>query len=321
MSMLQKINNQIHFFNHNDLLLKKWGEEFLSNEAKEIYWRCMPVSADIFFELNASFVWNYKSLESMSRYNFITLRDGYYGLFYFFLKNPIPLDKLETVFLVPKKFSYLVPKLWKNNILLYSFDFLQKEKMDKTVVFGTVTSDLFMLESVEEKVKNLELGNSEIVLATIMKERSFFNNKHETDLNYKFISEVHKKYGFDLDFIVAIDDDGKTEVDQNFSFINIDSDNFMITYDYPSQLFASRGASCLSNEPSIVDESQVISKIALSPYHNIVIEEPSGLTNDILKSVVEIKTSGIPLKFSSSTFYEYAKSEFVEKNQGFLKNK
>ena len=73
--------------------------------------------------------------------------DGFYGLFYFFLKNPKPLDKLETTFLVPKKFEYLVPKSWENNILLYSFDYLQNNETDRTVLYGTVTSDVFLMKT------------------------------------------------------------------------------------------------------------------------------------------------------------------------------
>jgi hypothetical protein len=314
MSMLQKINNQIQFCNHNELVIKKWNENFLSNTARDVYWRYMPLTDNVYFELNPSFVLNYKHLSSMARYQFITLRDGFYGIFYFFLKNPKPLHKLETIFLVPKKFDYLVPTHWKENVLLYSFEYLtDKSQTDKTIVFGAISSDNFFLSSVEEKVRGLVPTKNELILATQIKERSFFNHKDETDLTINFIGEIHKKFGFDIDYRKSLIDSAWNSIDQSYSFTNLDSDNFFITYDYLTELFASKGAANLQDKDSIVDETSVLTRIALSPYHNILIEEPDSLGNEILTHLVDLKLSSVPINYSSVAFYEYAKNAFQKK--------
>lgn len=314
MSMLQRINNQIQQCNNNQLVIKKWNEDFLSNSARDIYWRYMPLTDNVYFELNPSFVLNYRHLSSMARYKFITLRDGFYGIFYFFLKNPKPLEKLETIFLIPKKFEYLVPVHWKDNILLYSFEYLvDSSKSDKTIVFGSISSDNFFLKNISDKVKGLVPSGNKLILATQIKERSFFNHKDETDLAVEFLGQIHKKFGFDIDYRKTSQDSQWNSVDETYSFNNLDSDDFFISYDYLTELFASKGAANLQQTPPKKSLDNILTSIALSPYHNIVIEEPVSFSNEILNHLVDFKMSSIPINYSSNTFYEYSKNIFLKK--------
>jgi hypothetical protein len=315
MSMLQKINNQIKHCKSNELFIKKWNETFLSETAKSIYWRHLPLTENIYFELNPSFVFNYKSLVSMSRYQFVTLRDGFYGILYFFLKHPKPLEKMETTFLIPKKFKYLIPVYWKKNVLLYSFESLPRDtKASTTIVFGTITNENFLKSSIKSKIDGLAPDDNKVILATQVKEKASFKNQDETELTMTFFSEIYKRYGFDIDYKKSFVESEWNAVDHTYSFVNLDTDNFFITYDYLTEFFSSKGAINLQNEP-IADESNLVARIALSPFHNFIVEEAGELTNEILKHLIELKKSSIPINYSSVAFYEYAKSFFIKESK------
>ena len=119
-----------------------------------------------FSELNASFVLEYQGLTSMSTYPFITLRDGYMGILYFFLKNPKPPKLFSTQILVPAKFEKLIPKTWKENVLVYEMIYDKTEEAKKGLFYGLPAKENFVVNTAKEKLlmtKNLRL-NEEFLL-------------------------------------------------------------------------------------------------------------------------------------------------------------
>lgn len=307
MSMLHKIEAHLLNCTKRDLFVKRWGEPFLSQATRNLSWRYMPSFERYYFELNPSFIIDYSSLTHMSTYPFVMLRDGYLGIYFFFLRNPKPLEKMETVFLIPKKFESLIPTLWEKHILTYDFSYNTKESTKKkALIYGPMSSENFIDESVADKLERLVPKNNSLSLISMVKERYFFENENETN----FMVEALKKL-FQLDKDIKVAKEFKildwNHIDSNTNIINIDTDNFLIYSDFTTHFLASKGAHLLHQE---ISKDKPIKTINLSPYHSINLYKPEKLTNKILKDIFELREHNVALNYSSPNFFAMAKSSF-----------
>ena len=306
--MLQKIEKHLHHCTKRDLFVKRWGEPFLSQTTKNLSWRYMPSFERYYFELNPSFIIDYSNLVHMSTYPFVMLRDGYLGLYFFFLRNPKPLEKMETFFLIPKKFENLIPKQWKDNILTYDFSYNTNDsKSKKSLIYGSMSSENFISETAADKINRLVPKGNSLSLISLIKERYFFENKNEIEFTVDALKALFK---LDEDIKIAKEFNflDWNHIDSNTNLINIDTDNFLVYSDYTTHFLVSKGAHLLYQEDSSKDKA--IKRINMSPYHLINIYEPKNLTNKILKDIFELREHNVALNYSSPNFFAMALNSF-----------
>ncbi len=312
--MLEIIEKQILSSSEHQLRSKRWDQGDMSEMASAMKNRYTPATFDYFLELNPSFITQYKNLDNIAEYPVVMLRDGFLGIFYFFVKNPKPYKELKTLFLIPKKFSSLVPKFWKENVLFYSIKNIhQSHPINHVYIYGALTSDNFIFNTIAqsvEKISSLIPTKARVSLMSTFKHQYFFEYKNEIEYALSFLKEMYKKRGFDLECI----DEYKTEIyesaDQSCGFINIDDDHFIINDDYLSHYFSSRGASSLRENSAI--EENVIKTIKLSPYHSLYLEtaDEKAFTFNIIEEMVKLKLHSIPINYLNHEFYEHAKKIF-----------
>lgn len=306
MYMLQKINNQIKHFEKNDLLLKRWESKPWSQTFYKAMYTKYPLNEKYFFELNPSFVYEYQSIDTMATLPFVMLRDGFFGLFYLFLKYPKLPEKTDTVFLIPSKFSYLIPKKWKDNILIYDFEYTKKnEHKNKSIIYGNISQENFINKTVEEKFHNIFPKAKENILVSTFREYGFLQSHNESALNLEFQKSLYKNLGFDVKRYNTYREEIFSFVDDSYSYFNIDSDHFLIYDDYLNHFFASKGALNINNLKHNREMEQ-IKILNLSPYHKIKIGRPKSFSEEIFEQQIEIKLKKIPLNPTSPIFFEYA---------------
>jgi hypothetical protein len=316
--IIQKIDEQILNYKREDLVQKRWQEHGLSGESKGISWRYMPSAQNYFSELNPSFIWDYRSIESMSTFPVILLRDGFYGLSYFFLKNTKPIENFSTLLCIPAKFKSLIPKSWESNTLLYEFDYKQKSTdAEKAIFFGVPSRESFYGNKL---LKNIEGAFDEIDhvdFNVYCRDRLFNEFKNEQNYFFDIQKSVLKKFGSAVKSHYEFKEMDWSSVGQRHSFFNIDQNNFLIYSDYLTFLYASKGASFINKPTRLIKDSNVVRTIDLSPYHSLKLSKPTGLTNDSLKRLIKIRLSKVPLIYHNIQLYHFLSDEFkvlVESN-------
>ncbi len=309
MSMLQILNKQIDSLKRTDLVLKRWEEQGVTGPSRDIYWRHIPSTERYYTELNASFVVDYLNIQAMATYPVITLRDGYFGLLQFFLKNPKPIDNFKTVILIPSKFEYLIPKGWGQNTLLYEFQYDDSVLKYSTGVFtGTPTKENFLLQTAQEKLENS--FPKDIKIHSNVYGRDRFLSLHTNEQSYynDYKKALYRNFGFDVvehNEYKALD---WSKVDQNYGFFNLDADHFLIYSDYLDFIFASKGAQFV-NKPKELIKKPILT-LDVSPYHKIKVGEVSNLNDSTLEHLIKLRLSSIPLALHNIDFYEFAISQF-----------
>lgn len=312
--MLQKINNHLNTFEKSDLVFKRWDLNPLSQELYQAMYRKFPQNERYFFELNPSFIYEYASLEVMLGFPFVMLRNGFYGLYYFFLKNIKPPENCTTTFLIPHKFKYLIPKSWEPHVLVYSFEYLapRKKKHDKLVVFGSIGREIFIKNNINDFFEKNIPKAKEIVFLSTLRENGYLQSQVETQLYLNFQKTMFERAGFGIKQYNSFRPDYLSFVDKSYDFINVDQDNFLIYDDYLSQFFATQGAYSL-DAPDIQKDVTEITRIKLSPSHHIIISKPNAFSDEILKQRAEVKLNSVRLNLYSQSFYDHATDFFRTK--------
>lgn len=311
--MLQKINKHLLDFEKSDLLFKRWDLNPLSQNLHNAMYRRYPSNEKYYLEFNPSFVYEYQGIEAMLNFPFVMLRDGYLGLYYLFLRYPKLPENSSTIFLVPAKFSYLLPKSWENNVLLYDFEFSEKASPEDTViVYGNVGKEILINKTIEEKVKEELPKSDKYIFVSTMREWGFLQQHSETQMYLEYQKELYKLSEFNVKTYNDFRPDWFNFVDGKYCSKNVDSEHFLIYDNYLTHFFASKGVKNINNvENDLKDE--IIKTINLSPFHKMNIREPKHFSNYILEQKVETKLNAISLNLSSESFYEYAAESFSKK--------
>jgi len=308
-SMLQILNKQISSPNRTDLVIKRWEEQGITGPSRDIYWRHMPSTERFYTELNASFVVDYLNIQSMATFPVILLRDGYFGLLFFFLKNPKPIDHFETILLIPSKFESLIPKGWGSNTLLYEYEYTSNQDViTKGIFSGTPSKENFLLNTAEEKLANSFVKTTDVQSNVYGRERFITTHANEQNYYNDYKKALYRKFGFDVvdhNEFKALD---WSKVDQSYGFYNLDSDNFLVYSDYIDFVFASKGAKFV-NKPKELITAPILS-LDVSPYHKIKIGNHSDLDDRTLRHLIKLRLSGIPIIQHNISFYEFAISQF-----------
>ena len=314
--MLQKINAHLENFKRPDIVVKRWEESEMSQGSKEVYWRYKPMTESYFSELNASFVLEYAGMMSISTYPFITLRDGYLGILFFFLRNPKPPMFFSTQILVPAKFEKLIPKTWKENVLVYEMIYEKTEDTKKGLFYGLPAKENFAVDTAKEKLKRAFSKNMEIHSLVSPRDRLFNNNENEQIYYHDFTKELYKKYGFDVTIHSEFRPMEWSSTISQYGLFNLDSDNFFVYSDYLTFFFCSRGATYLNKPKELIREEDVLKEIKLSMYHSMRIKEVGEFSNYFASLLIKAKMNSIPVVFHDMKFYRFALEEF----KAFCKN-
>lgn len=309
MSTQQKISNHLESYERKDLLFKRWDLRPMSQAYYEAMYRKFPGNEKYFFELNPSFVYEYQSIDAMLGFPFVMLRDGYLGLTYFFLKYSKPPKNCETTFLVPAKFQDLVPEAWEDDILLYNFDYQSKLKSSKKLVlYGSIGYETFLTKKIDEKLLDLPEAKEYLLLSTL-REWGFIQTHPEAQRYLNFQQELLKKANFNLKSFNEFRPDYFNFINSEYSFKNLDDDNFIIFDDYLTHYLSATGAANINDSKS--PEVDIIDSFNLSPYHKINLGKPKSLSNNILKKKIDLKLKAIPLNPLSEVFYNYCVEQFL----------
>jgi hypothetical protein len=308
-SMLQILNKQIESPKRTDLVIKRWEEQGITGLSRDIYWRHMPSAERFYTELNASFIVDYLNIQSMATYPVIMLRDGFYGLLYFFLRNPKPIENFETLILIPSKFEFLIPKGWGKNTLLYEFEYSNNEEVYKSgIITGTPTKENFLMKTAEQKLSNSLTRNIDIQCNVYGRDRYLSLHVNEQNYFHDYKKALYKKFGFN---IIAHNEYKHLDwsmVDHSYGFYNLDSDHFLIYSDYLNFVFASKGARFVNKPEELIKKP--IFRVDVSPYHKIKIGNHSDLDDRTLRHLIKLKLSGIPIVQHNINFNEFAISQF-----------
>ncbi len=305
--MLQKINNHINTFEKCDLVSKRWDLLSQSNNLYQAMYRKFPLNEKYFFELNPSFAYEYKSLEVMLGFPFVMLRNGFYGLYYFFLKNIKPPKNCTTTFLIPHKFKYLIPESWKDHVLVYSFNYTSKksEKEEKLVVYGIVGRENFINDKIKDFFNKKIPEAKEVIFLSPLREQGYLHTQTETELYFEFQKAMFEHAGFGVKQFNNFRSDHLSFVNNEYDFINIDQDNFLIYDDYLSHFFATKGAYNM-NPIDTQSDVKLVKEINLSPYHSIKMSKPNSFSDYILRQKAEVKLNSINVNLYSEAFFEHA---------------
>lgn len=318
--MLDKIENQLLNYSYKNLRTKRWIQKGIHEHLMATHNRLTPSTYDYFFELNPSFVYQYHDLENLAEYPVVMFRDGYLGIFYFFAKFPKPLKGMETILLVPKKFSSLVSKFWEGNVLFYSINNIatnnqKREPIKQVYIYGAPTVDNFINKTISEcveEIKYLIPKGAKVSILSTVKHQYFFDFRNEIDTAMEFRKEVFQKLGFDVEFI----DEYKKELFENAGphcgFIDLDTDNFIIHDHFFKHFFSSRGA--VNMRPDKPSERGLVKSIKLSLNHEINIEksDENAFDFDILREKINLRVDSIPLIYQHFDFYTHVKELFKE---------
>jgi hypothetical protein len=307
--MLQILNKQISSPKRSDLVIKRWEEQGIAGPSRDIYWRHIPATERFYTELNSSFVVDYSNIQSMATFPVILLKDGYFGLLYFFLKNPKPINNFRTILLIPSEFEYLIPKSWEENTLIYEFEYTDnKDKTSKGIFTGIPSKENFLIKTAEEKLKD-SFGKG-IHIQSNVYGRDRFIMPHLNEQNYynDYKKALYKKFGFDIVEHNEYNVLDWSKIDQSYGFFNLDSDHFLIYSDYLDFVFASKGAKYI-NKPRELITAPILS-LDVSPYHRIKVGNHSNLDDTTLKHLIKLRLSGTPIALHNIDFYEFAISQF-----------
>jgi hypothetical protein len=311
-SMLDKIKSQIENISKDELLFKRWdlGHEnfYLKNIISFRYSHTQPY----YFELNPSFVAQYRDIEAMLSFKFVMLRDGFWGLYYLFLKNTVLPKYCDTIFLIPLKFSRLVPPAWKKNVLFYQFKYKQFEIKEQLLIYGCPYTEVQLKQEISTNIMNAIQNSPKITyLHTGI---SYRGNSGEINISYanEIIREIYSLKGVSqTNIIEGFSEEIIANFNDTFAFRNLDADHFIIYDDYLTQLFAAKGMSNLNKiENDQAKNSKLISSYALSFYHQIDLYQDNCENEEILQWKVEAKLKGLNIDFSNPSFYHDALSHF-----------
>lgn len=316
-AMLQKINDHFDHFEKKDLLIKSWHTKSLSPETNAIMWRYYPLTERYFFELNPSFVCDYKDINEMNDYPFVMLRDGFLGISYFFLKNPKPLEKGHTLFLIPKKFETLVPTYWKEKVMLYSFEFQEENPgpFDNAYTYGQISPETFISTDYVTITTDLyaDFKSYRNYFLTPFRSTTFFEKFNNSAYTRTVTSNILNLFGHNVKFEDSFQPGNYENIGKGDVFSNLDRDNFYIYDDFLFHFFSSRGA--YAHKYKGYKKKNVIKEINLSLYHKIIIQELSEPSNYLLEKKIEMKLRGIVPNFLSERFFYYAQELFKEQLQ------
>ncbi len=313
--MLEKIENQITNYSKKLLRVKRWDQIKMHDSVRAMHDRFSPATFDYFFELNPSFHYQYHDLENLSEYPIVMLRDGFLGIFHFFVKFPKPLKGMDTLLLIPKEFSYLVSKFWKEKVLFYTIENTQKvEEIKHTYIFGTLTKDNFLKSNISKTVKKMKTlipKESKISVVTSVKHHFFLDFRNEIETSMLFQKEMYKEFGFDINFIDEYKIKNFENLDSSCGFIDLDSDKFIISDHYFKHFFSSRGARDLNQVKQ--QNKNILKTVKLSPYHHINLElsDDKAFEFEILQEVINLKVQSIPIQYLHYEFYKYVKKVFT----------
>jgi len=309
MSTLQKINEHLKEFSEEELLIKRWDIKPTSEAIHQAMYRKYPLNEKYFFELNPSFVYEYPSIEAMLTFPFIMLRDGFLGLYYFFLKNPVLPKKSETIFLIPSKFSEIIPKSWKDNVLLYSFKYTNENlENSKWMYYGNISREIYF----KKKLKDYIIPkNKDYYFLSPLQSIGYHPSHSELELYMNFQNLLLEISNFKAKIINTFREDELNFIDKTFTCENVDKNNFLIYDDYLTHFFASKGASIkVINTKN--EKMKTIKTIKLSQYHEIQIGELKDFSNKILEEKIDLKLKSVPISLSSHLFYNQASSYFLK---------
>ena len=319
-AMLQGIEEHLEQCSKSNILIKSWTAKPLSNITTNAMWRYFPLTEKYYFELNPSFVFDYRNIEDMLEYPYVQFRDGFLGLAYFFLMNPKPIDKSSTIFLVPKKFESLVPSFWKGRVLLYDFsveDSSERDPSSAAYIYGQISPETFLVQNYEDRLEDIRVActGDEFHFLTPFRNITYLNSYFNSIFTRNTMKVIHKKFGSDVNYEDNFVASNYTKIRKNDSFCSLDKSHFYIYDDFLFHFMCARGAKPIDKKNS--DNGKPIKKISLSLFHNINLYELKKPTNFILEKKIEVKIRRIPVNLSSESFYYYCQILFKEYSQEY----
>ncbi|MCO4755746.1 MAG: hypothetical protein KC478_14795 [Bacteriovoracaceae bacterium] len=275
MSMLSEIKNIISNSHDEVIMAKKWNIHYRDNLYKEVYGRIWPTTHRYYFEGNPSFLTEYKNFTDMKRFPLIMLRDSFVTLSAFFLNNPKPPENFNTILLIAKEWEQLIPKTWKSNVALYSFQRPQAPKKPKKVmVLGLATSYSFWRHTVEQAFNNLEKlipKESKKMFYLPMRERSVFGHIDEAPVYAKCMRFLLQKFGADVDILTNNNEILNVKLSKGDAYCDLSSENMLCSDNYFHHHYSSQNVGAL--DAKNLEPSEEDLAYPLSLYHNIHISE------------------------------------------------
>jgi hypothetical protein len=247
----------------------------------------------------------------MSTYPIILLRDGYYGLSYFFLKHPFPLENFNTTLCIPAKFKFVIPKRWERNVLLYEFDYSQaSKKYENGIFFGVPTREALFDGKVLKDIKNAFKKTTKVDFNIYCRDRFFNEFRNEQNYFFDIQKAVLGAYSENVKSHYEFREMDWSKVNDDYAYFNIDQNNFIVYSDYLTFLYASKGATFVNKPKRLIKEKDVIKTVNLSPYHSIKLSEANGLTNESLERLISIRINKIPLYYHHIHLYYFLSDQF-----------
>lgn len=230
-----------------------------------------------FSPVKAAFLFQFKSIDSLSYYSPVLARDGALTLLHFFLNNPMPSDPGIKI-IINKKLSKLVPTAWLKNILTFKISNIenaQPKKRESLILIASMfgsrqSTKNFGTKIIDQFLKNFGHKPKQIILISTASQTA--NDPHTQEQLLKTFSELLfelAKTGIDV--VIKSLEEMKGENLSDLYFQDLNEFNFYYADSFIFHLLLSQGAKELlvDQEPS----AAVLKIIPLSFNHQLEIEE------------------------------------------------
>jgi hypothetical protein len=231
-----------------------------------------------FSPLKAAFLFQFKSIDSLSYYSPVLARDGALMLAHFFLKNPEVTDHSIQI-IIHEKLSNLVPASWQKNVLTYSIrslsnfkNFDQKRSslaLVATMLGAKQNSKEYLDQCLQKFTAINKTAPQRITLVCACPQTACDPQTQEALLkNYSELVFEISKIGIPVNFKSTEQLKGENLTD--FYFQDLNEFLFYYSDSFISQLLLSHGALDLSCSMS---QSQApIATFPLSFYHELLVQ-------------------------------------------------
>lgn len=251
-----------------------------------------------FSPLRASFLFEFKSLEALTFFSPVLVRDGAMTLLHFFYKNPNPPKNLFLI--VQKKLKNLIPSSWRSHVLLYDIqNQCRALNSNKKILFlvSSFGDRQNSLEYTQKILKNIGLLNQdeniEIAICPVSsqnKEIALIQDALTTQYS-ESIFQIANSFGVSPKLTTVSNLNGKDLSD--WLFVDLNEYSFYYSDSFLHHLLCLQGARPYNLETE--DPAKTILSVPLSFYHDLklYLNDSSEYSGQIQNALTEFRNTPI----------------------------
>ncbi|MBC77070.1 MAG: hypothetical protein CME64_13735 [Halobacteriovoraceae bacterium] len=308
MSTLNKVQKLIQGSHDEVLMCKKWNVFYSSQLYRDANDKLWPTTHRYYFEGNPSFLCEYKNFADMERFPIIMLRDSLVTLAAFFLTNTIPPKKFKTIFLIPKRWSHIVPRSWRDNVASFEIIRPQAENPETVLAFGHFNDYSFWKDSPKktfERVKSILPENSKKIFYVPMRDRSVFSHIDESPSYAECMRIIFQNFGSDIELVTDNNKILNVKLSSKDAYCDLTPDNLLCSDSYLHHWFGTKNIGELGGKK--VEQTNNDLVYPLSLYHSICISKLQFDEQAFASLFYKTKVQKIPTDEANPGFHMFLK--------------